>query len=73
MILSVRQDIPIATLRFNTILAEAVYEACRIQMSTDHLKQMANVICRTLDFYPTQESTADVQMEVAPLVKPDVQ
>ncbi len=48
----VRQDPPLATLRFSTVMPEAVYEACRVQTSVAHLRAIVDVICRSIDYYP---------------------
>ena len=42
-----------ATLRFYSAIDQKVLiEACRIQTSTEHLKQIANIICQVLKHTP---------------------
>ena len=43
----------VATLRFQTALPEARYEVCRVQTSLGHLRDIVDVLCRTLEYYPT--------------------
>ena len=52
MQLLTRSDSDTATLRFNTLLPEASYEACRLQTPVAHVRRMIDVMCRTLDYYP---------------------
>jgi len=55
----VRSDIPITTLRFDTTLPEAAYEVCRLQMTVAHVKSMIDVMCQTLDYYPSRPPVAE--------------
>ena len=50
----VRGDVGVATLRFETALPEAAYEACRLQMSVEHVKRMIEVMCQHVDYYPSR-------------------
>lgn len=52
MELSVRADTPVATMRYYSVLLDHLSEACRLQMSTVHLRSMVDVMCRSLDYYP---------------------
>ena len=54
----VRSDVPVTTLRFDTALPEAAYEVCRLQMTLAHAKRMIEVMCKTLDHYPTKPTAA---------------
>ena len=56
MQLGVRSDAPVATLRFHTALQDCLVESCRLQVSTDHLKRITDVLCRTLNYYPRPET-----------------
>jgi hypothetical protein len=58
MELSLRADNPIALLRFYSVCPPALIEASRLQTSVPHLKQIADVICNTLDYYPVKVTTA---------------
>lgn len=51
--ISVRTDVPVATIRFHTCHVErnVLFEACQIQMSIDLLKQLSTIINRTLQRY----------------------
>jgi len=51
----VRSNLPIATLRFYSALGtEKLTEACRLQVGVEHLRRIADVICRSIDYYPTK-------------------
>jgi hypothetical protein len=58
MMMSVRSDLPVATLRFYSVLLPdsksevSKSEVCRLQTSVDHLKRMVDVFCRTTNYYP---------------------
>lgn len=54
--MTVRADVPVATLRFFTVLEDAQQEACRIQTNVPHLKRMVDVICRSINYYPTKKT-----------------
>ena len=54
MEITTRSDMPIATLRFYSALMDHLSEACRMQMSIQHLRNMVDVICKTLGYYPTK-------------------
>ena len=54
-----RGDIPIVTLRFySAVGGELLHEAARLQMTTQHLKSIADVICRQLSYYPTPSKSS---------------
>lgn len=44
MELTIRGDVPIATLRFYSVVGGRLSEECRIQTTTDHLHRIADVI-----------------------------
>ncbi len=53
MEVAIRGDVPVATLRFYSVVGgEAVVEACRLQMSTAHLRAMVDVISKSIEYYP---------------------
>lgn len=53
MTISVRSDIPVATLSFMSVLGgERQLEAGHIQTSIPHLKRMLDVIASSIDYYP---------------------
>jgi len=59
MEMTVRSDIPVATLRFvAAIFPNHALEVSRLQTTVQHVKQMADLICRTLDYYPAKLDTA---------------
>lgn len=57
--LLVRKEPDICTLRFYTVLTDpedptksSSIESCRIQTATAHLRALADIICKTLNYYP---------------------
>ncbi len=54
MQLSMRAEaIPVLGLTFFTLHdGKKLTEACRVNMSMDHLRGVADVICRAIDYYP---------------------
>ena len=53
MELAVRGDAPVAMLRFLTIISpQNMLEVCRVQTTVQHLQQIADVLCRSLNHYP---------------------
>lgn len=53
MELAVRGDTPVATLRFfSAIATEELVECARLQTSMEHLKAIADAICRATHHYP---------------------
>ena len=54
MTMGLRTDIPVATLRFYSALSDRLSECCRIQTSVTHLRQIVDVICRNIGYYPTK-------------------
>ena len=54
MEVAVRGDVPVVTLRFYSALREKLAEACRVQTSTTHLRSILDVLCRSLDYYPSK-------------------
>ena len=54
MQLVTRQEVDAVTLRFLTVMPEAAYEACRLQTSIAHARQMIDVMAAQLDHYPTR-------------------
>jgi len=55
MELSLRADAPIAMLRFFSIVPPNVLiESSRLQTTASHVKRMIDVLCRSLDYYPTK-------------------
>lgn len=56
----VRGDIPIVTMRFLSMIStEHLMECSRIQTSVTHVKQIIDVFCKSLDYYPTKEKLAE--------------
>ena len=52
-----RSDIDVATLRFYTVIPHpgaALQESSRLTTSMGHLKAIAELICRNIDYYPTK-------------------
>jgi len=59
MQLFVRGDLPFATLSFSTLIPpDKLIEAVRIQTTIPHMKAMAELICRNLDYYPIKDDRA---------------
>ena len=56
MTISLRADVPIATLSFYSLEPNRLREAARLQASVPHLQEVVDVICRTLDYYPEKAS-----------------
>jgi hypothetical protein len=56
MELSIRADIPVATLRFYSVVTDRLVEACRVQTSVEHVRQIVDVLARSLDYYPTKKA-----------------
>ena len=54
----VRGDIPVATVRFYSVCPPNLVEASRLQTSVAHLKQMVDVLCQSLDYYPSKAEKA---------------
>jgi hypothetical protein len=55
MELSLRADAPIAMLRFFSIVPPNILiESSRLQTTVSHAKSMIDVLCRSLDYYPTK-------------------
>jgi hypothetical protein len=54
MRVTVREPAHLATLRFFSGLEEGHFEACRIQLPVDGLKNIVELLCRTLDYYPSK-------------------
>lgn len=54
MELSIRSDVPIATLRFYGVVTDRLCEAARLQTSISHLQAIADLLCRSLDYYPSK-------------------
>ena len=55
MEVSMRSDIPVGTLRFYSAVGdEKLTEASRIQTSVAHMRQIVDVLCRCLDYYPSK-------------------
>ena len=50
-----RSDLPVGTLRFFSAVGnEKLTEASRIQTSAAHMREIVNVLCRCLDYYPSK-------------------
>lgn len=49
-----RGDIPITLLRFYAIVKDRLIEEARIQTSIIQLQKMIDVMCKTLNYYPTK-------------------
>ena len=58
--LSMRAEaIPVLGLTFFTLHdGKRLTEACRVNMSMAHLRSVADVICRGIDYYPTKRRVA---------------
>lgn len=54
MMIALRADAPVATMRFYSFLGDHAVEASRIQVSTEHIKRMIDVLARTVKYYPNQ-------------------
>ena len=46
--------VPVVMLRFFTVTTAGPIEACRLQTSASHRKEMLDVISRSIAYYPTQ-------------------
>ena len=62
--LSLRSDLPIATLRFFEFGSDGqgvpiATEVCRLLTSVDHLKSLVNLLSRSIDYYPTKSGRTD--------------
>lgn len=57
MDITVRGDVPVGMLRFYAGLPDKLIEVSRLQMSIAHLRQMAEVFCRVLDYYPERPTS----------------
>jgi hypothetical protein len=55
-----RDNPPVAMLRFYTITPEAAVEACRIQTPLDHIRRMIDAMAKTIGYYPTPPSSAEL-------------
>jgi hypothetical protein len=66
MSLNLRADPGLAMVRFYTLLVDeegpTVVEACRIQTTADHLRKIVEVLAKSLNFYPTPESTSKIEL-----------
>lgn len=50
-----RSDVPIATLRFYSVVGnEKLTEACRLQTTVTHLRAIVDLLCGQLDYYPAK-------------------
>ena len=56
MEIAVRGDTPVATLRFYTAMVDHLSEVSRLQTSVTHIKAMIDVLCRTMEYYPSRPS-----------------
>ena len=55
MNLFVRGDTPVAMLRFLALVPpNTIVEVGRIHTSIDHLKRTIDVLCKSLEYYPTK-------------------
>ena len=52
MAVATRGDTPVSTITFYTVLTDARQEAVRVQTSTAHLKNIVDVLCANLGYYP---------------------
>lgn len=53
------EAIPISALTFFTLLdGKVLVEACRVNMTTAHLRVVADKICCAIDYYPTKTTVA---------------
>jgi len=57
----IRHDVPVAGLSFYASVAnrsgpQKMNEACRVQVSLNHLEQMVDILCRVMNYYPTKPS-----------------
>jgi hypothetical protein len=63
MMINLRTEPDLATLRFYTFLMNldnaTTVEVSRLQTSVDHVRQIINVLARTINYYPTPESAAE--------------
>ncbi len=52
-----RSDLPIATISFSSLIPiDMLVEVGRFQTTASHLKGIVDVLCRTIDYYPTKSS-----------------
>lgn len=62
MEINVRGDLPIALLRFFSVVPpDKLSEACRMQTSLTHLQAIVDSLSRTLNYYPTKPSVPVAQ------------
>ena len=54
MEIGIRGDVPVATLRFYGVCPPFLIEALRLQTSVDHLRLIADVLCQSLNYYPSK-------------------
>lgn len=52
-----RSDLPLATISFSSLIPpDKLVEVGRFQATVTHLKGIVDVICSTIDYYPTKSS-----------------
>jgi hypothetical protein len=56
--IAVRSDVPVSTIRCYSVLGRELHEACQFQTSVPHLTQIADLLCRILDYYPVKADPA---------------
>jgi hypothetical protein len=63
MSVAARSDVPVSTITFFTMVRDAAVETARIQATTAHIRNMANVMIRVAD-------EVERQAVAAPKIKP---
>lgn len=54
-----RSNFPVAVMRFYAIVPDVGFvQTTSIHMSTDHIKDMIRVMCRSLNYFPTKEEAS---------------
>ncbi len=56
---AVRAEMPIATIRFYSVCVPYLVEASRMQTTVQHIKQIVDAFCKSLDYYPTRATKAE--------------
>jgi hypothetical protein len=52
-----RGDTQTATLRFYTMLPDALIESARIHTTFDHMRKLVRIFAQATDYYPTRDET----------------
>ena len=55
--LAIRDD-DICVVRFSTNLPEGIFEQLRFVTNREQLKEFVNILCATLDYYPSKEKSS---------------